>query len=115
MPNLDPSKINKLMKQMGMKTETIDAVEVVIKTKGGKVLVRDPSVTKIDMKGQEILQVQGEIVEGKQGEAEEEQKTDFDEEDVKTVMEQTGASEEDARAALEEEDDLAMAIMRLKK
>lgn len=116
MPNLDPSKIQKLMKQMGMKTETIDAVEVEIKTKDGKVLVKDPSVMKVDMKGQEMLQVEGEIVEGEVEESEEpeEVEAEFSQEDVKTVMKQTDASEEEAREALEEEGNLAMAVMKLK-
>lgn len=113
MPNLDPSKIQKMMSQMGMESEEIDAVEVEIKTKEGKILVKDPSVMKIDMKGQEMLQVEGDIVE--QGEQTEETRTEFDEEDIETVMEQTGASTEEAKKALEEEDDLAMAVMKLKK
>ncbi|MFP4045833.1 MAG: nascent polypeptide-associated complex protein [Candidatus Aenigmatarchaeota archaeon] len=111
MPNLNPGKIQKLMKQMGMDTETIDAEEVVFHTKGGKMVIQNPDVTKVDMQGQVIFQVQGDVQEtGK-----EEAKTEFSDEDIKTVMDQTGASEEEAKQALEEEDDLAMAVMKLKQ
>lgn len=114
MPNLNPDKIQKMMKQMGMETETIDAVEVEVKTKGGKILVKDPSVMKVDMKGQEMLQVEGEIVEG-EPEKSKEAEPEFDKEDIQTLMERTGASEDEAREALEEEGDLAMAVMELKE
>lgn len=110
MPNLDPSKIQQMMEKMGMDTEEIDAVEVEIKTKEGKLLVKDPSVMKVNMKGKEMLQVEGEFVETE----EETKEVEFSDEDVETVVEKTGASEEEAREALEEEGDLAMAVMKLK-
>ncbi len=114
MPNLDPSKIQQMMKKMGMETEEIDAVEVEIKTKEGKLLVKNPSVMKINMKGKEMLQVEGEFVETEKKEKKEKKKVEFTDEDVETVVEKTGASEEEARKALEEEGDLAMAVMKLK-
>ena len=110
MPNLDPSKIQQMMEKMGMDTEELDAVEVEIKTKSGKLLVKNPSVMKVNLKGKEMLQVEGEFVET----ATEEEEVEFTEEDVETVMEKTGASEEEAKEALEEEGDLAMAVMKLK-
>ncbi|MFP4117205.1 MAG: nascent polypeptide-associated complex protein [Candidatus Aenigmatarchaeota archaeon] len=110
MPNLDPSKIQQMMEKMGMDTEEIDAVEVEIKTKTGKLLVKNPSVMKVNVKGKEMLQVEGEFVETEG----EEKEIEFTEEDVKTVVEKTGASEEEAKKALEEEGDLAMAVMKLK-
>ncbi|MFP4116096.1 MAG: nascent polypeptide-associated complex protein [Candidatus Aenigmatarchaeota archaeon] len=114
MPNLDPSKIQKMMKQMGMDTEEIDALEVEIKTKDGKLLVKEPSVMKVNLKGKEMLQVEGEFVETS-GEEREKTEVEFSEEDVETVVQQTGASKEEAREALEEEEDLAMAVMKLKE
>jgi len=110
MPNLDPSKIQQMMEKMGMDTEELDAVEVEIKTKSGKLLVKNPSVMKVNLKGKEMLQVEGEFVET----TTEEEEVEFTEEDVETVMEKTGASEEEAKEALEEEGDLAMAVMKLK-
>jgi len=111
MPNLDPSKIQKMMKKMGMDTEEIDAVEVEIKTKDGTLLVKDPSVMKINMQGKEMLQVEGEFVEV---EGKKDTEMEFTDEDVETVMDKTGATEKEARKALEEEGDLAMAVMKLK-
>lgn len=112
--NLDPGKIQQMMDKMGMDTETVEATEVVFHTKGGKLVVKDPEVTKIDMQGQEIFQVQGEAVETSgSSEEEEETEVEFDEEDVETVVQQTGVSEEEAKEALEREGDLARAIMKL--
>ena len=41
------------------------------------------------------------------------EKLSFDKEDVETVVQQTGCSEEEAKEALKREDDLAKAIMSL--
>ncbi len=111
MPNLDPSKIQKMMKKMGMQTEEIDAVEVEIRTKDGKLLIKDPSVMKINMQGKEMLQVEGDITELDSEETDE--TFEFTDEDVDAVVQQTGATKEEARKALEEEGDLAMAVMKL--
>ena len=113
MPNLDPSKIQQMMEKMGMDTEEIDAIEVEIKTKDGKLLVKEPSVMKVNMKGKEMLQVEGEFVETSEEETDEPAEVEFTDEDVETVMEKTGASEDEAIEALEEEGDLAMAVMKL--
>lgn len=108
--NLDPGKIQQMMKKMGMDTETVDATEVVFHTKGGKMVIKDPDVTKVDMQGQEIFQVQGEVTESSE---EKEKQVEFTDEDVQAVVQQTGASEEEARKALEDEGDLARAVMKL--
>jgi nascent polypeptide-associated complex subunit alpha len=105
-PNLDPKKMQAVMKQMGISQEEIDALRVIIeKADNTKIIIDNPSVTKVKMNGQESFQISGEISE-EQGES-------FSEEDIKTVMEKTNASEEQARQALEETGDLAEAIMKL--
>jgi nascent polypeptide-associated complex subunit alpha len=105
-PNLDPKKMQAVMKQMGISQEEIDALRVIIeKADNTKIVIDNPSVTKVKMNGQESFQISGEISE-EQGES-------FSEEDIKTVMEKTNASEEQARQALEETGDLAEAIMKL--
>ena len=48
------------------------------------------------------------------GPSEERLKEKFGVDDIKMIVEQTGASEEDAKKALEEEGDIAAAIMKLK-
>jgi nascent polypeptide-associated complex subunit alpha len=101
---IDPKLIASQMKKMGIKTEDVEASEVIIK--GPKtIVIKEPHVTMIDMGGQKTFQVIGKI-------HEKEEST----EDIELIMEQTGASEEEARTALDEaEGDLAVAILKLKK
>ena len=104
-PNIDPKKMQAMMKQMGMSQEEIDASRVVIeKTDGGKLIIENPSVQKIKIQGQETFQISGSVSE----EAE-----SFSEEDVKTIVEKTGVSKEVARETLERTGDLAEAILEL--
>ncbi len=104
-PSLDPKKMQAVMKQMGIAQQEIDASRVTIeKQDGGKIIIEPANVTKIKMQGQESFQITGEVRE----EAE-----SFSEEDIKTIMEKTGASEKEAKVALEETGDLADAILKL--
>lgn len=96
--------LSKMMEQMGMEMEELDADKVEIKV-GGKTLVFDsPEISKINAQGQEIFQLQGSYREEEAGP---------EEEDVELVMEKTGCSQEDAVKALEENDDVAGAVMSL--
>ena len=105
-PNIDPKKMQAVMKQMGIAQTDIPASRVVIeKTDGGKVVIENPSVARISMHGNESFQISGDI--------KEEEENDFSEKDIKTIMEKTGCSEEEAMNALEETGDLAEAIMKL--
>jgi len=102
--NIDPKKMQAVMKQMGMSQEQIDSSRVIIeKTDGAKIMINNPSVTKIKMQGQESFQISGEISE----------EIGISEDDVRTVMEKTGVDEEQARSALEKTGDLAEAILEL--
>jgi len=103
-PNLDPKKMKAVMKQMGISQEEIEALRVVIeKTEGGKIIIENPSVTKITMQGQESFQIAGEIVESE----------GISQQDLETVMEKTGCTEKQAEKALKETGDLAEAILLL--
>ncbi len=105
MPNLNPRQLEQAMKKLGVKQLKIDAYEVVIKTKDKNIIVRNPDVVKINMMGQESLQITGEITE----------EANLSEEDILTVAEQAGVSKEEAREALEKnKGDLAGAILALK-
>jgi len=107
-PKLNPKQMEKAMKKMGVKQEEIDATEVIIKTKDKELIIRDPHVAKVNMMGQESIQITGSI--------EERELKSYKEEDVKTVSEQAGCSEEEAREALEKSNgDLAEAILNLKE
>jgi nascent polypeptide-associated complex subunit alpha len=104
-PNLDPKKMQAVMKQMGILQEEIDANRVVIeKSDGSRLIVENPSVTRIKMQGSESFQVSGEVSETE---------ADNTEADIATIVDKTGCSEEEARKALEETEDLAEAILKL--
>ncbi|MCD2198425.1 nascent polypeptide-associated complex protein [Halobacterium sp. KA-4] len=120
---MNPQKMQQMMKQMGIDVDEIDATEVVIKRADGDQLVFDnPDVTKMDARGQETYQIIGEpeTVESA-GEIEAEAEVEapgesggIPEDDIELVVQRTGATEADARAALEATDgDLAAAISRL--
>lgn len=93
------------MKQMGISQEEISSSRVIVeKNDGKKLVISNPSVTKIKMQGQETLQIAGMIKE-----------EDFiSEEDIKTVMEKTNSTKSQAKTALEKANgDLAEAILEL--
>lgn len=106
-PGMNPRDLKNAMKRLGVKQEEIDAIEVIIKTKGKNLIIRNPQVSKVNMMGQESLQITGDI--------EEENSEKFSEDDLKLIMEQTSCSKEEAISALESEQDIAAAIIKLKK
>lgn len=102
-PNIDPKKMQAVMRQMGISQDEISAKRVLIeKEDGGKIIIGNPSVTKIKMQGQESFQITGKISD-----------EDSSQDDIKVVMEKTGASKEQAKKALEDTGDLAEAILKL--
>ena len=105
-PGLNPKDLQKAMKKMGIKQEEIEATEVIIKTTSKDLIIKNPKVTKVNMMGQESLQISGEIQE----------LSGISEEDIKTVAEQASVSKEKAKEALEKnKGDLAAAILDLKQ
>ncbi len=103
-PGINPRQMQAMMKQLGMSQDEIPASKVIIeKEDGNKIIINNPSVTKIKMQGQETFQIAGDVSE----------ESGFSEEDVKVVMEKTNCSEKEARIALEETGDLAEAILKL--
>lgn len=106
-PGMNPKLMKQAMKKMGVKQEEIEAQEVIIKCSNKQIRVLNPQVVKINMMGQESLQITGDLQEEELG--------TFSKEDIKTVMEQTSCTEEEAVKALNEKGDLAEAILYLKK
>ena len=108
MGKIDPRKMQQMMKQMGINQEEIDAARVIIeKNDGGKIVIDNPSVQKINMQGQESWQITGEA-------REETGVSGIKEEDVQLVMEKTGKDKDEVRKVLDEVDgDIAEAIVRL--
>jgi len=103
-PGLNPKKMQAVMKQMGMVQEDVPASKVIIeKTDGSKTIINNPSITKIKMQGQETFQISGEINE----------EIGNLEDDIKTIIEKTNCTEQQAEEALEQTGDLAEAILKL--
>jgi len=101
-PGINPKQMQNLMKQLNVKQENIDADEVIIKGKKNYI-IRNPEVFKVNMMGQEMLQVSGELEDY------------INEDDVKLVMGQANVSKEQAIKALNENNnDIASAILSLK-
>jgi len=112
-PGLDPKKMAAMMKQMGIKQEEISANRIIIEQDDGKIIITNPSVLKVNMQGNINFQISGEIEEQKEVEKTSEEKL---KEDIKTIIEQTGVSEDIAAIELEKnEGDIAATIISLSK
>jgi nascent polypeptide-associated complex subunit alpha len=110
-PGMNPRDVQKAMKRLGIKQEEIDAVEVIIRTADKEIIIADPQVSKINMGGQETFQISGTADERALS-----SEPDINEEDIQTVMAQTGADEQKVKEVLiENEGDLAKTIMDLKQ
>jgi len=104
---MNPKKMQAVMKQMGISQDEISASRVIIeKTDDTKIIIENPSVTKIKMQGQETFQIAGEITE--------ETELTISKEDIQTVVEKTNCSENEAKEALEKNSgDIAETILEL--
>ena len=108
-PGMNPRKIAQMMRRMGIQQVEIPATEVIIKTEDKEIVITEPSVSKVNMMGQETFQISGEV-----HEREKKTEVEINEEDIKTVMEQAKVDEEKAKKALEHsKGDIAKAIMDL--
>jgi nascent polypeptide-associated complex subunit alpha len=107
-PGVDPKQMQGMLKKMGISQEEIDALRVIIeKSDGNKIIIENPSVTKIKMQGQETFQIAGDI-------SEESQEEETSEEDIQTIIDKTGVSKKKAKETLEKnEGDLAETILEL--
>lgn len=105
-PKMNPKQLQRMMRQMGVDIEEIDAEEVVIKLPDKAIVFENPSVNVIKAKGQKTYQITGnEFI-----------RQVIPEEDIKLVSEQAKVSEAEAKRVLEEtKGDLAKAIMNLDK
>ncbi len=109
LPGMNPKKMQKMMKQLGIQQTELQAEEVIIRTSDKELIFHQPGVAKVNMMGQETYQITG------SPEVRERSSTpDISQEDIQTVMQQTGASKEKAQEAIEATNgDLAEAIMQL--
>ncbi len=105
---INPKQIEKIAKQMGMQMETIDATEVIIKTKEKDLVIKNPQVSKMVVQGMQTFQISGEVIE-----VMEEEKVN--KEDIDLIVQKTGVSEEEAKKLLEETGDIALAIKKARE
>lgn len=104
---MNPAKMQGMMKKMGISQVNLPVKRVIFEMEDSNLVIDEPSVTKISMQGQVSYQVAGEAVE--------EGSESFSDEDVAMVVEKSGKSEEEVRAALENSDgDIAEAIVDLR-
>lgn len=111
MAKMSSRKARRMMKQMGLKMDELGDIErVILQGQGREIVIEEPVVTFIDMKGQRMYQIAG----GRVKEKTVEKEFIIPEEDVLLVSQQAGVDIERARMALKEaEGDLAKAILLL--
>ena len=98
MGRMNPRMMKKLQKQLQSATEEIDATEVIIRTKDKELYFSNPSVSAMNMMGQQSYQIVGEPEERNLGSSEE--TTNIPQEDIDLVATQAGVSSEKAKEAL---------------
>jgi nascent polypeptide-associated complex subunit alpha len=105
---LDPSKMQQMMKQMGIDIEDIDAEEVVIRTADEELVFTDAEVQRMDAQGQQTYNIVGEPETRERGSGDEGAGGTDDggddglpQEDVQMVANAAGVSAAQARQALE--------------
>jgi nascent polypeptide-associated complex subunit alpha len=106
---VNPRQMQQMMKRMGIQQQDIDASEVIIRCSDKEIHILNPSVAAVNMMGQKSYQISGTekimpLV----------KELSINEDDLKTVMEQTGCSEDQALVAIKKHNgDLAEAILEL--
>ncbi len=106
-PGVNPKQMQGMLKKMGIAQEEIPSKKVIIeKSDGNKIIIENPTVTRIKMQGEENFQIGGDV-------SEESPEVQISQEDVQTIIEKTGCSEEKAKKSLEKTGDLAESILEL--
>ena len=110
-PGINPRQMKQAMRKMGMEQQDMDVQEVIFRMNDKILVISNPSVSKINMMGQETYQVVGEVREQSIDTT-----PDISDEDVQTVIDQAGCSKEKAIKAINNsKGDLAEAIMSLRQ
>lgn len=108
-PGVDPRQMKQMMRQMGITQTDIVSNEVVIKTNDKNIIIKNPSVQQVIMKGQKTFQISGVVVEEDISIS-----LEISEDDIRLVSEQTNVSFEEAKAELTKQNgDIAKSIEAL--
>ncbi len=111
---MNPRQMKQMMKRMGITTEELEATEVIIRLEDKELVIKDPAVTAMNVKGDKTFQIVGECEERELSQSTGTAGPSVPEEDIELVSQQAGVSKEKAKKALEESDgDLAEAIVSL--
>jgi nascent polypeptide-associated complex subunit alpha len=117
---MDPRSMKKQLQRMGISSEELDAVEVIIKGPKKSYRIKDPGVMRMVVQGQEMFQISGKSEEISLEVAElsstsgETGVPSFSEEDIELVVSQAKVTREVAvRALMEHEGAPAEAIVAL--
>lgn len=113
MPGLNPKKMQAMMSKMGIAQDQIDANRVIIEKDDGNIIIENPNVAKIDMQGNISFQITGDVKE--ETTQNEEDPIEKLKQDIQTIVDKTGCSEEEAAIELEKTGDFAEAIINLTK
>jgi nascent polypeptide-associated complex subunit alpha len=94
---------------MRVKLEALpDVEEVILKTTTGELVIKNPLVNVLNVKGEKIFQITGKLIE--------KPSLTIPDEDIQLVSQQTGVSADEARKALEQTGgDLATAILLIRE
>jgi len=110
MMGLNPRDIEKAMKRFGIQQQDIEATEVIIKTPTKNLIIKNPHVAKVNAMGQESFQITGHVQEETHDTA-----PDINEDDITTVIEQTGCDKKKASETLKKnKGNIAQTIIELK-
>ncbi|HIH23750.1 TPA: nascent polypeptide-associated complex protein [Candidatus Woesearchaeota archaeon] len=109
-PGMNARQMQQMMKQMGIQQVEVPATQVIIITPDKRIIIDRPQVSKVNMMGQQTWQVVGAAHEERNNIL-----PDISDDDIQTVVDQTGVSREKALQTIKEsKGDLAEAIMSLK-
>ena len=101
----------KAMQRMGIQQKELDAKEVIIRLEDKELVFVKPQVAKVNMMGQETFQIIGTPEERSIS-----TEPEISEEDIQTVVDQTGVDKEKALEAIKKhKGDIAAAILDLKE
>lgn len=107
MRGMNPKQMKMMMKQLGIKSEEINAKRAIFELENGKITIENPSITAIEQAGQKIFTVAGKPLQ--------EEGNSIPEEDIALVAGQCKVPAEKAKKALEgSQGDIAGAIKKLK-
>jgi len=107
---MNPRQMQGMMRKMGIKQVEIPATEVIIKTEDKEIIITNPQVSKVNMMGNDTFQITGNV-----NERERTQEIEFSQDDIQTIIDQTGCSEDEAKSTFKKTGDLAETIIELTK